>query len=119
MENLTPYEIKILKKLSKYENGLSIKELEKRFGDEAKEILYNLSEKNIVIREYLKDDMNNGVFVAGGNRKISKNGKAILKLNKSVKAQNNRQKWEERIWTFLIGFATGILTSIIINLLTK
>lgn len=39
MENLTPYEIKILKKLSKYENGLNPEKLEKNFGNEVKDVL--------------------------------------------------------------------------------
>lgn len=116
MEELTPYEIKILKKLSKSTNGFSDSEIEDMFDKEANTVLYKLYNKKIVEIKYRQEDIDRGIFIPCGNWIISDYGKSCLIQQKSIVRRSNRQKWEDRIWSFLFGLISGIAIGLILGL---
>lgn len=115
MDKLTPYEIKIIKILSKLPDGLSEDEAESKFGKEVTEILYDLYKRDIVEIKYRQEDMANNIFIPCGNWIISNYGKSCLIQQKSIHSKSVRQKWGDRIWGFITGLISGIIVGFVLG----
>lgn len=118
MDDLTPYDIKLLIYLDKFEDGVSEEKLVDRFGKEAPEALCSLKCNGIVKREFIDSDYETvpNVYMAGfptGNWKIDSEGRLLLKRHESVLRKRLLNSIKEKSWLFVSGLISGILVGVI------
>jgi hypothetical protein len=120
LDNLAPYDLKILKHINQFNDGVSQDELIAKFGSEVLDALGEMDDK-LISRKTLQEDYYNMpsyqiLPFPTGNWMISDEGKLLLKRLDSISVLTNKQKWGERSWGLVSGFIIGAASGLLVGL---
>ena len=110
MEELTPFERKILKYCRK---PVSISDITKHYGAESTDTVTKLYEMKMIDGEFAYTGGNLTAEIPIGNWHITSYGKLYLKNSRSIKIQNIKDKIIDNLISFILGVISGLVIGVL------